>query len=1318
MFPFPLRPGSRVPDSITTYPVVESVTPVSDRIAGGTTITIRGQRFRTGATVLFGAVPGTNVAVTEYSELTVDAPPNLEGVVSVTVVNPNGESGTVEQAFTYIAGHITGVSNPRGSVVGGTELSIFGVNFVTGSTITFGGVAATSVVFVDATLYRAITPAHEAGMVDIIITEPSATEVIGHKLFGYTAQVFGGDVRRQPSVTVNESTGGGVNQCSFDITHDGVPPVGAERAIFTDKDGNTVFAGQITGLTITHEEKNIKYGASASGWEWRFNRKRSFGLYNNQPADDVVIDMITRFCPGFSTSFIQRRLPRISIVMDGTEDNITIIEHICEKIGGGKFYIDSDRRCHLMAPPIDPPAPPTSALGFGAAAFDVVEGTQSTLGMTDFKPGWYQFYSSFRYGVVKTFTAPHPSIPIPPSPGYVQLSDQAMALNLTGTVSNGSYGLGFSRGWVMYDVNGTFIGEGWGGHIPAVAGDVNFATQDVATVMEELSGGGTFESRLSALSGPIYLDEFLPEFDNIPLGPVVGGRSCTQRIIYCVRFGDGEGTGLQHYFTLEDNTTTGPITPVPSFAPTKTAARSTVPPLAPSSEMVATETDTNIDLTEPITRAGQPGYWSFRITGVYEDGTESRGCTATTPLLLTGTKKVRLTVMPVFPSLGVNCVHRVVYASIYEPYEPITPGIPDFGKGNTRKVAFVLDNTSTEAEVQFGAGIVGGERSINNIPPGAEDEQGPDLEAIVTPGDVNDSDPDLLLDPPVTTTLDLTQLRNRTLVRGHGTIMTADAPIGAGSLQVADVVSTAFSPTGGLLSVGHRLISYKSVSGVAGSASIILSAPLDSPILQADWKFGGGTPIRPAVWVDDLESQTFFSLVETDDDGEPSDGIHEFEVTDDKLTTPQQMVDAGVAELKAAWPIRTVDYATRSPLHRKGRKVHFDLTTPPVHGDFVIDEVTIDQYYDESDELTPRYNVRATTVGRVTLHDYLRSLGNKSDPFSGFSGIVDSAVERATAPSVGAGEEFVNLSQGTDAIYSSVWCPELGIFLVTGDVAGSAVLDATYISPDGYNWVRRSDTITSSITYVNVVWSPQLRLFVKIANATNAGTPNNVRTSPDGITWTNRTCTGAHSWRGLAWSPDLSLFVAAGSGGGTITSPTGVTWTLNALVAGTPNLTGMAWGNGCLITMSAQGAAIYRSTNGTTWTAVKTFTDQTVWTRVIYSPQLGLFLLIGTGAQNIMTSPDGLVWTDRTFDATHIYQHIEYAGPYGFIILRRTVGTQYMYISPDGVDWEEHEVPTISPDSAGTFSIHRNYLSWSPSLRRLIMDGRETPNTRIAVVIG
>lgn len=93
--------------------------------------------------------------------------------------------------------------------------------------------------------------------------------------------------------------------------------------------------------------------------------------------------------------------------------------------------------------------------------------------------------------VGKTYTTPHPSIPIPPCPGYVQLSDEARNLNQTGTVSNGTYGLCDSRGWIMYDGDGNVIGEGWAGHSPPVTGDVTFASPDVAAVLEGGTGGSS-----------------------------------------------------------------------------------------------------------------------------------------------------------------------------------------------------------------------------------------------------------------------------------------------------------------------------------------------------------------------------------------------------------------------------------------------------------------------------------------------------------------------------------------------------------------------------------------------------------------------------------------------------------------------------------------------------------------------------------------------------------------------------------------------------------------------------------------------------------
>jgi len=515
---------------------------------------------------------------------------------------------------------------------------------------------------------------------------------------------------------------------------------------------------------------------------------------------------------------------------------------------------------------------------------------------------------------------------------------------------------------------------------------------DDAFVYPNNPAGGTLDVMIDGTGLSTFFDD-VPGFINRSSGVTSVSRQI--------------GSGLVHYYTVNDNVTTGPITPVPDIKSSKTPARSTTPPLAPIERPTAYETDIDIDETAPLSADAQAGYWAFRVTGTYQDGTESRSTTQTAPVLFSGTKKAGLNNIPIWPNVGsVTCLYRTVYAAIYEPFEPLELGTPDFSAANSRKVAFILDNVATSAIFPFGVSLVGGERATNNLPPGAEEELGPDLESTITPDDVDDSNQTLLHDPPVELTMDLTQLRNKVFVKGKGTIMAGDAAIGDRSLRVLDV--SPFSPTGGKVATGHLVLDYKGLTASTGAASITLSNALTQPILQADWKFGGGTPVRPVLIVEDLESQAFFSFIEVDDDGQPSDGVHEYMLVDDKLSTQLQMYNAGLAELRAAWPIRDVSYSTRDPKSRKGRTVHFDLSDPPIFGDFVITDVSIDQYYDESEELQPRYNVSATTVGRITLHDYLKMIGAPREEFSGFGGVIDTAIE----VNAGANSVFPNTQYG------------------------------------------------------------------------------------------------------------------------------------------------------------------------------------------------------------------------------------------------------------------------------------------------------------------
>jgi hypothetical protein len=70
-----------------------------------------------------------------------------------------------------IAPTVISVTPNTGPTGGGTSVTITGTNFLNPSTVTFGGVAATNVVVVNATTITATTPAHAAGAVDVVVAD-------------------------------------------------------------------------------------------------------------------------------------------------------------------------------------------------------------------------------------------------------------------------------------------------------------------------------------------------------------------------------------------------------------------------------------------------------------------------------------------------------------------------------------------------------------------------------------------------------------------------------------------------------------------------------------------------------------------------------------------------------------------------------------------------------------------------------------------------------------------------------------------------------------------------------------------------------------------------------------------------------------------------------------------------------------------------------------------------------------------------------------------------------------------------------------------
>ncbi len=107
------------------------------------------------------------------------------------------------------------VSPNSGGTSGGTAVTIAGTNFVSGATVTFGGLAATNVTMVSGTAITATTPAHAAGFVDVTVTNPNAESGSLNNAFNYSSPTAPTVV----SVSPNSGPTGGNYQC-HDYRHE------------------------------------------------------------------------------------------------------------------------------------------------------------------------------------------------------------------------------------------------------------------------------------------------------------------------------------------------------------------------------------------------------------------------------------------------------------------------------------------------------------------------------------------------------------------------------------------------------------------------------------------------------------------------------------------------------------------------------------------------------------------------------------------------------------------------------------------------------------------------------------------------------------------------------------------------------------------------------------------------------------------------------------------------------------------------------------------------------------------------------------------
>lgn len=146
---------------------------------------------------------------------------------------------------------------------------------------------------------------------------------------------------------------------------------------------------------------------------------------------------------------------------------------------------------------------------------------------------------------------------------------------------------------------------------------------------------------------------------------------------------------------------------------------------------------------------------------------------------------------------------------------------------------------------------------------------------------------------------------------------------------------------------------------------------------------------------EDLPSQATRAAIEG------GDGVHEYYIKDESLTTVAMCnarADAELALFKDE--LVTVVYATTDPKTKVGRTVHVDLSEPEVVGDFLIQDVAVDQINISQGAVTrtPRYTATASST-RFTLEDFMRRVVLDKESTGGGS----SSAGSSAPPSAGGG---------------------------------------------------------------------------------------------------------------------------------------------------------------------------------------------------------------------------------------------------------------------------------------------------------------------------
>jgi len=311
-----------------------SVDPPNGPEIGGTPVTLTGTGFETGALVNFGNfAPETGVVVVSDTEITCETPPHPVGLVDVTVTNPDFAFATLADGFEYLPEDAVGITPTHGPIVGGTAVTITGTGFINGYEITFDGILATDVVWVDDTEMTCVTPPHSAGPVEVIVgsnAAPGDRRSVGTFTYdpiaaspwqppGGGGSAFAAAIRRSPEVAISRAKNRPAAS-TFEVGAGDAPLAG--QVVQVDLTEGVIFEGPALTVAETYEGRpdQLKRSLTVGDDAWIMNARRPLGTWTGVSATVVIRETFRDYAPSdFDLTNVADDLPTVSIDFDGSQ---------------------------------------------------------------------------------------------------------------------------------------------------------------------------------------------------------------------------------------------------------------------------------------------------------------------------------------------------------------------------------------------------------------------------------------------------------------------------------------------------------------------------------------------------------------------------------------------------------------------------------------------------------------------------------------------------------------------------------------------------------------------------------------------------------------------------------------------------------------------------------------------------------------------------------------------------------------------------------------------------------------------------------------